>query len=304
MYSKNGFENCYEELKTFYPVFYLDVFEMQAILSAHGNLADEIIRNIDLVIKNNFIQDADEPTVTRLEKFLWISVDKSRPLDERKRLVSSFFVGYGKISSTKIKEMIRSFTDADSSVVFAPGDEKGNNFLTILVDRGSVEKLFFADIATVLFKKLPAHLAYSIAVRYTFPTVISSERKHYHHEYELCGTKPEAAYVGAIKSISAQTQAVNKSSLFEYKSTSLDEHSGQHPVSTLLGEIKNIPLETAALTTHTPFGYKSSSETDPSGAFPKQAFLGEYEAVHASAEVNATAYSVEYRLCGTDCAKI
>ena len=31
----NGFPNVYEELKTFYPVFYRDVFEMDAIASCY-----------------------------------------------------------------------------------------------------------------------------------------------------------------------------------------------------------------------------------------------------------------------------
>ena len=38
----NGFPSAYEELKTFYPVFYRDVFEMDAIWRAAGGGLDEI----------------------------------------------------------------------------------------------------------------------------------------------------------------------------------------------------------------------------------------------------------------------
>ena len=70
MYYENGFDSCYEELITFYPIFYKEIFEMNEILKIYGNLADIIQKNIDIMLSDNYIQTADESAITRLEKFL------------------------------------------------------------------------------------------------------------------------------------------------------------------------------------------------------------------------------------------
>lgn len=297
MYDDNGFANCYEELKTFYPIFYLDVFEMNAILSAHGKLSDDIISNINLVVDNNFIDNADEATITRLEKFLWLDTDKTRPLEERKRLVFSFFVGYGKISASKIKDMVRSFTDADSTVTFEPGDEAGNNYLTIIIERGKVEKLFFADIATVLFKKLPAHISYKTIVRYSFPSVVSAKRKHFIHDYELCGLTPEPALIGVIRSKKTIAEEQHNHLFANYKATKESELCGLEPAPALLGQIYSKVALTRATTQSTTLEYKVAGE------LPERALIGEKAEINAGTAFKTTAVSVDYTPCGTIVAK-
>lgn len=61
----NGFPSAYEELKTFYPVFYRDVFEMDAIWRAAGGGLDEIEDGVDAVVNNNFVSlmDTDTPLI-------------------------------------------------------------------------------------------------------------------------------------------------------------------------------------------------------------------------------------------------
>jgi hypothetical protein len=158
VYYSNGFPNSYEELKTFYPIFYLDVFEMDELLRAYGKIADGIAASIELVINNNFIMDADEQTITRLERFLFVEIDRTKTLDERKRIVLSLFVGFGKISASKIKEMVDALTDSDSVVDFKVIDEHGNNAVTITVLLTSASNLGLADVHKVLSRKIPAHL--------------------------------------------------------------------------------------------------------------------------------------------------
>jgi hypothetical protein len=164
MYYSNGFPTAYDELITFYPVFYRDVYEMDAILRANGKLADDLVANIDSVINNNFIRTADEATISRLEAFLWLTTNHFRTLDERKRLVYSFFVGFGKMSASKIMEIMTAFTDTPATVAFEPGDADGNNYLSIYIKRGTVERLFFGDIDTILTRRIPAHLPYKLYV--------------------------------------------------------------------------------------------------------------------------------------------
>lgn len=52
----NGFPSAYEELKTFYPVFYRDVFEMDAIWRAAGGGLDEIEDGVDAILHDRIYQ--------------------------------------------------------------------------------------------------------------------------------------------------------------------------------------------------------------------------------------------------------
>lgn len=177
MYYENGFESCYDELMKFYPVFYKDIFEMNEILKAYGSLTDAVQKNIEVMLEDNYIQTADEPTIARLENFLYINTDKTKSLDERRKLVLSFFVGFGKISASKIKSIIKNFTNSEADVQFRKSDEKGNNYLYVTCDRGTEDNLKVYDIADVLVRKIPAHVYLNLLIRYAFEC--SENNKNY-----------------------------------------------------------------------------------------------------------------------------
>lgn len=187
MYYSNGFKNSYEELITYYPAFYRDVFELRAILEANGRVCDTIIDTINAVIENSFVQSADEETITRLEAFLNIKTDKSRSLEERRRLVYSFFVGFGKVSASSLKETIRAITGAESEIEFKISDDAGNNTLYILIERGDNDTLNFADIETVLTQRLPAHINYKTSLRFLRTVVVGNKKTIYTQEPLCCG---------------------------------------------------------------------------------------------------------------------
>ncbi len=168
MYYENGFDSCYEELITFYPIFYKEIFEMNEILKAYGNLADMIQKNIDAMLSDNYIQTADEPTITRLERFLYINTDKTKPLEERRKFVLSFFIGFGRISAAKIKAIIKNYTNSAVDVEFKKFDENGNSGLFITCERGAESDLRMYDIADILTRKIPAHIFLNLLIRYVF----------------------------------------------------------------------------------------------------------------------------------------
>lgn len=196
MYFNNGYESTYEELISYYPNFYRKVFELKAILEAHGRICDNIIDTINAVLKNSFINSADATMITRLEAFLGITTDISRPLEERRSLVYAHFVGFGKISASKIKEIIKAFTGADSTISFVPIDDAGNYSLVIEIDRGGNTNINFTDINKTLANRLPAHIAYDWAVKYKNAVVAGPDTtpKHYIPDIPLCGTLQSGAY--------------------------------------------------------------------------------------------------------------
>ena len=191
------FASNYEELISYYPRYYREVREMVAILKANGRLLDGAQDAIEQVYNNNFIDSMDEPTIRELEVFLSINLDNTRSLDERRRLVKSFFAGFGRVSATLLKEMIHAYTNADVDVKFEPFDEARNNMLYICFERGDEPTLYMSDILELLSRKIPAHIAYTPLVTYKRATVVKSRCTHYVFDYDLTGTKPEIASKGA-----------------------------------------------------------------------------------------------------------
>lgn len=209
------YNNNYEEIKTFLPVFYDDVLEMQAILQASGVKLDQAENGLNQILLNNFIMDADEPTIARLEKFLYLQVDRTRPLDERKRLVASFFVGFGKMSATKLKEIVYSFTNAASEVFFE------DSTISIEIERGNTPSLYLIDVNTIISRRIPAHLPFVLVIKYTILSTIGATVKGYKFEYPLtntllCGTYPEVSTIGKLERAEVHVIPDIKSYTYDY----------------------------------------------------------------------------------------
>lgn len=149
----NALSNSYEELKTFYPVWYRDVLEMDALWRVFGNRLDDIQAGLVQAISNCYINTADEAAIRQFEEFLYITYDGPRTLDERRALVSSFFIGNGHIGEREIKEIIEAFTVGDISVSLSAG-----GVIEISVTRGISDQFNLPDCVFILNKRIPAHL--------------------------------------------------------------------------------------------------------------------------------------------------
>ena len=216
MFYNKYYPNNYEELISYYPKFYREVFEMRAILEAEGSLADDMEDNIERVFDNCFIDTADEQTIENLERFLHIKLYKQRDIEERRRLVKALFVGGGKISASLISEMIEAYTGAAVYCTFEPFDQEGNNMLTIDFDRGTNPTLYMSEILELIEQRIPAHIVYRTAVVYSYPIAVGKKRTSYSYEYDLCGTKPEISTQGSIHRVDAATRGYGTSADISY----------------------------------------------------------------------------------------
>lgn len=328
------FANNFEELITYYPRFYRDVFEMVEILKAHGRIADEMEGNIEQTYLNSFVDYADEETIEKLEKFLMIGLNKSRTLEERRRLVKSYFVGFGKVSASMIAEMIQSYTGASVNIKFEPFDDEGNNMLYIHFQRGDEPTLYMSDINLLLSKKIPAHIQYQAAVTYHFPSGIGIRRRHYKYGYDLCGTKPDIAMLGVLFKKTAATKARRKNYATEHtQSSEHDTLTGVKPDIATIASLQSIesvlearakkytheyknasdgqqeagkwPQETA-IGRHTTAGSAVQAGEEsylkdhtPAGVVPDRAKVGDRNEINAGAGVHSSDYGVDYIYCGT-----
>lgn len=300
----NPYWKCsYDELITFYPRFYREVFEMNAILKAEGGLADGIRDGIDKMLMNNFIDGADEETLTKLETFLDLSMMRERTVEERRRFIKSFFAGMGKVSETRIAEMIRAYTNADTVCNFYPFDSEKNNRLDIMFERGSEQVIYISDIYTLLAKMLPAHIEYRPVLTYRYSVGAKIRRKHHKYAYDLCGTKPYSVLIAQIEGVTAVVEANVDGTVMDYKISSCDgEISGQYPNTAMLAQIEGIMAATRAEINDAVIIYKNSQDggTEPqTGLYPQVAALGHNDAINAATEVCTSDCGVSYIPCGT-----
>lgn len=150
--------NNYERIKRFTPIYYQDITEMNAIYTVDGQMLDQLDCHINEVKSNMHICTADDFTITKLEEFIGIKTDVQKSLDERRGMVNSYFIGFGKISKTKIKDIIYSFTGAGCTIELKPCNTSNDNALYITIIRGESEYFNIQDIKTILSNRIPGHI--------------------------------------------------------------------------------------------------------------------------------------------------
>ena len=166
----NRFPSVYDELVTFYPDYYRDIKEMQAILHAEGAIADGLVEAIDVIIDNSFILTARADMIERMEAFLEIT-PYTEDLEVRRQNILSYFIGFGHVSATMIKNLIRAFTQEESSVSFNTKDGNNNYILEIEIKKKHGVNPNWEAVYQLLDKRIPAHLNVSRVLLYPAPDV-------------------------------------------------------------------------------------------------------------------------------------
>lgn len=150
------YTGSYEELLTYYPRFYRDVFEMVEILKAFGRVADGLEAGVERVFLNSFILTADAETVKEWEGILHITYAEQLTLDQRKRVVIGRLCGNGHIGEQEIREIIANYTGGAVGIDF----KLGVIYITI-----EGEVFGEANLLDTLYRRVPAHLAIGMQVR-------------------------------------------------------------------------------------------------------------------------------------------
>lgn len=302
----NAYPSVYEEIKTWYPVWYRDVLEMDAIWRVWGGQLDEIQAGIIQAIDNNFINHCDIQTLGKFEEFLGIQYDGARTVDERRRAIRAYFIGGNHIGKKEIQELISIFTDgAASELEFAPSKETGKNRLTIYVDRKPGPQIRYGDIFAALGRKIPAHLVFELMLKYTIPIGAAARRAHYLFNYEMTGVKPETATLGTINGISAIASAVLSNTHFDFMQAGDEILTGTKPKTAVLGAFNNTVFGVEVQKDTLPFDFAQASENEQAGKKPDDTTLGDFNASTLVTNSVVTAdYGVDYKLCGTRAAGI
>lgn len=137
------------------PLYYLDVFEMRAILRAQGYLLDGVCGGMEKLVDVNFILTADEATIRQWEKGLKIAYKSRLTLDQRKRVVISYIIGLGHIGEQEIRSIIGQYTPNHVDFDFLRGT------ISILVEGEIFDE---ENLLETLLRRIPAHLGLKISI--------------------------------------------------------------------------------------------------------------------------------------------
>lgn len=154
-YLNPPYSNNFKELCAAMPIFYLDVFEMRAILRAQGRLLDGLCDGMEHLVDVNFILTADEATIRMWEKALEITYKSKLTLEQRKRVVIGYIIGLGHIGEREIREIIGQYTPGHVDFDFMRGT------IDILVE-GEIPGE--ENLLETLLRRIPAHLTLKMAI--------------------------------------------------------------------------------------------------------------------------------------------
>lgn len=161
---ENAPTNWHDELASWFPSWYQDVKEMDALWHTWGVLLDQLQKDIQHVLDNYFLMRCDEETIEFWEEFMGIKLAIQHTIEYRRRYIMTHFSGFGKCSATQIKNIIKQYTGSGASVSFEKCDQAGNHELIILMENGDIENTYLADLQSILEKVIPAHIPVTIRV--------------------------------------------------------------------------------------------------------------------------------------------
>ncbi len=138
------------------PLFYLDVYEMRAILRAQGRLMDDVCDSFERIIDNNFIMTADESAISVYEQFLDLTPDADMTIEERRKIVIANLYRSPHIGEPEINEIFSIFSEGRLTVGFSGGR------IELVVDLKEGEYLNIPAFLKALKRQIPAHLSLSV----------------------------------------------------------------------------------------------------------------------------------------------
>lgn len=167
--------------------------------------------------------------------------------------------------------------------------------------RGDEPTLYMSDINLLLGKKIPAHIQYQAAVTYHFPVGVGVRRRHYRYGYDLCGTKPDIAMLGALFKRTTVTEA--RQSSYGTEHTQPSEHdtlTGVKPDIVTIASLQAVESVVEAQERKYTNEYRKASDgQQEAGKWPQETAIGDRNGINAGTEVKATDYGVDYIYCGT-----
>lgn len=176
----------YEQVAEMGPSWLMDFKEMDANYQFAGWTLDLAAYFLDKLIDNEFPEHCDEETLRKFERILVIEYPSDDiTLEERRRIVSAFWAGNGKLSKTSIVGIVSAYTGQDADVRWEDG------VLVIDFDNSDTAVVSMSMLQSILRRRMPAHIGYIIRCMCTATVGVSVSRGFHPVSFGLTGTLPK-----------------------------------------------------------------------------------------------------------------
>lgn len=152
----------YEEVISYGPRWWLEWLEMDTNYRYAGWTLDLMAYWMERVVSNQFPMHADMQTIEKLEKLFNIDVDYSMTLEERRKIVASYYFFNGHLSKTAIRTIIQTCTECDSEIWWGGDDE---NILKIDIMQSKKDISAATErVFDIINRRKPAHIAMDMRI--------------------------------------------------------------------------------------------------------------------------------------------
>lgn len=282
----------YEEIVSYGPKWWTEYREMDANYRFAGWTLDLMAYFLEQTVKNQFPSEADEKTISMLEKLLRIEYDSELTLEERRRIVSAYYSGTGHLSRSVILSLMKAYAGHDGDVYW-----KGP---VLCISFGNDETHFVSIglLQKILERRMPAHIPFRTQCTCTARLGLRVSQEPWKVRFTQAGTEPMTNTGLGIGSSGIEITPEIHCVMEEFPLSGNSGRTGTFPeVSTGLsigdGEISLQP-DTSAYGVE----YEPAGENVKTGMLPDIS-TGMREAENSVLpEVNTESWSVEYQLCG------
>ena len=145
-----------DELNAYLPKFWKEILEMRANNYFAGYTMDRMAKDLQQLVWDRFFDTCSETMLARYEKFLGMQ-NAEDDVRKRRILLKAAWNSAGKISASRIKEILRQFYDGvfDVDVVFT-------DYFQFTIHTLNPDESIDKSIEQYLQKVLPVHLAYQV----------------------------------------------------------------------------------------------------------------------------------------------
>lgn len=285
----------YEELFSYGPYFYKYLLEMDVNYRFAGSTLDLMAEKMELMMNNQFIDYMDEPTITRMERWLDIEVDPSKDLEYRRRKVKLFWNGGDKLCARLIKSMVKSYTGCEDTP-----SVRMTNHLIIKAQIKDDNMVYISDLMEQLERMRPAHIRVEMLLASTTKIKFRTIVKHYVYPFDLCGEKPDIATWGSYLKNGVSLKSHNTDVVYPHEQSSEFMEAGTYPNVTTTGVAYHTDINIATKVSDSVYGHNPSSEEHEAGTYPDDSTIGILYENNISVSTDERDAIIAYEQCGTN----
>lgn len=285
----------YEELFSYGPYFYKDLLEMDVNYRFAGSTLDLMAEKLELLMNDQFIDYMDEPSITRMEKWLHIVTDRSKDLEDRRKKVKLFWNGGDKLSGRLIKSMVMSYTGCEDTP-----SVRMTNRLSIMAQIKDDNMVYISDLKEQIERMKPAHILVDIMLVSTTKIKFRTYVKHCVYPFDLCGEKPDIATWGSYLQTHISVRSRDNGTVYPYEEASEWVQAGTHPQITTPGAAFHTVMNINTGVSDTVYEHNLSSEEQETGVYPVITTIGQYSVDGVAVRTEEKASIVTFDECGTN----